>query len=133
MSTCNKTAFGRALASVRASRGMTQAHLAADTGMSAHTWHNIETGRRVVDTKAATALTDVCALTRDERSRLASGWAQTGIDGDGVCYDVCPGSDDGHRAAAMMATFSGEISPDAYWQIMHIIDHDLGMHRGVAA
>ncbi|MEO9787549.1 MAG: hypothetical protein ABJF67_08065 [Aurantimonas coralicida] len=67
------------------------------------------------------ALVEPCILTVEERCRLAIGWAESGADGHPVKYEVRPGSEAGHRTAAMLASFFGELTDEDWNRIRFIV------------
>ena len=127
-----KTAFGRANASVRAGRGMTGADWAAETGIGSRQLYNVEAGKSPVTIEFVAALVEPCNLTVDERCRLAAGWGTAGAEGHPVRYEVRPGSEAGHRSAAMIASFASD-SDDADWDLIRIIITDRVCGKAVAA
>ena len=110
----SKPAFGRALKSVRAARGMTAVDLAEKLGLGVATIALAETGKRRIDGDFIAALSYTAGLTIDERLRMAEGWGQSGAAGDEVRYDVHPSTPSGHRAAALLSSFAVEID-DTTW------------------
>ena len=68
-----KTAFGRALASIRAGRGMTALDLAVEMGLTPNSISAIETGKRRIDCVLIHDIDAKLSLSLDERRRLAAG------------------------------------------------------------
>ncbi|MCC4298416.1 hypothetical protein [Aurantimonas coralicida] len=115
-----KTAFGKAHASVRAGRGMTAGDWSEESGINKRTLFFAESGRTPVTIDLVAALVEPCVLTVEERCRLATGWAEAGADGHPVRYELRPGSETGHKTAAMLASFVGELT-DADWDRIRFI------------
>lgn len=104
-----KTAFGLAHASVRAGRGMTASDWCAETGIAMRTLYAVEAGRLPVTAEFVNALVEPCVLSTEERCRLVAGWADAGIEGSPVRYELRPVTDAGHRVAAYLAAFLADL------------------------
>lgn len=118
-----KTSFGKAHASVRAGRGMRAHDWAAETGRNKRSLYFIESGRTAIDADVVNALVEPCVLTTEERCRLAQGWADAGIEGSPVRYELRPVTDAGHRVAAYLSAFLVDLD-DADLDRIHAIVKD---------